>query len=142
MGTITSIDATHASVAFTYHNPTAHSGTVVLGDILATVPNSAASIYKTKELLTLSGITVTGGATVQAANGIHVDAYLGDVHVAAAPAIDALDALDASIVATGISGFTAYTLLDPVIIATSLAETSTSRLTRQPSRHSIPRRPI
>ena len=117
MGTITSIDSTHASVPFTYHNDTALSGTVVLGDILATVPNSAATIYKTKELLTLSGITVTGGATVQAANGIHVDAYLGDVHVTAAPAIDASDALDEeTMIADKYSGFSAYTLLDPVII--------------------------
>ena len=51
-------------MGFTYHNATAQSGTVVLGDILATVPNSAASIYKTNELLALSGITVTGGAAV------------------------------------------------------------------------------
>jgi hypothetical protein len=117
MGTITSIDSTHSTAGFTYHNATAHSGTVVLGDILATVPNSAAAIYKTKELLTLSGITVTGGATVQAANGIHVDAYLGDVHVTALPAIDASDALDAERVASGAaSGFSAYTLLDPAII--------------------------
>jgi hypothetical protein len=117
MGTITSIDSTHSSVGFTYHNATAHSGTVILGDILATVPNSAAAIYKTKELLTLSGITVTGSATVQAANGIHVDAYLGDVHVTALPAIDASDALDAQKVASGAaSGFSAYTLLDPAII--------------------------
>ena len=101
MGTITSIDSTHSTVSFIYHNGTAHSGTVILGDILATVPNSAATIYKTKELLALSGITVTGGATVQAANGIHVDAYLGDVHVTAAPAIDASDALDAQKVASG-----------------------------------------
>ena len=117
MGTITSVDSTHSTVSFTYHNATAHSGTVVLGDILATVPNSAATIYKTKELLALSGITVTGGATVQAANGIHVDAYLGDVHVTALPAIDASDALDAQKVASGAAtGFSAYTLLDPAII--------------------------
>jgi hypothetical protein len=117
MGAITSIDSTHSAVSFTYHNATAHSGTVVLGDILATVPNSAAVIYKTKELLALSGITVTGGATVQAANAIHVDAYLGDVHVTALPAIDASDALDAEKVASGAAtGFSAYTLLDPAII--------------------------
>ena len=117
MGTITSIDSTHSTVGFTYHNVSAHSGTVVLGDILATVPNSAAAIYKTKELLTLRDITVTGGAVVQAANGIHVDAYLGDVHVTALPAIDASDALDAQKVASGAAtGFSAYTLLDPAII--------------------------
>ena len=52
MGTITSIDSTHSSVVFAYHDATGHTGTLVLGDILATVPSSAASIYKTKELLT------------------------------------------------------------------------------------------
>ena len=119
MGTITSVDSTHSTVSFTYHNATAKSGTVILGDITATVPNSAAAIYKTKELLALSGITVNGGATVQAADGIHVDAYVGDVHVTALPAIDASDALDAQKVASGptvASGFPAYGLLDPAII--------------------------
>jgi hypothetical protein len=118
MGTITSVDSTHSTVSFTYHNATAKSGTVILGDITATVPNSAATIYKTKELLALSGITVNGGATVQAADGIHVDAYVGDVHVTALPAIDASDALDANTIANAPhnSGFTAYGLLDPAII--------------------------
>jgi N-acetylneuraminic acid mutarotase len=117
MGAVTANTAT-----FTYHNDTPLSGTVVLGDILASVPDSAATIYKSKELLTLSGISVTGGATVQAANGIHVDAYLGDVHVTAAPAIDASDALDALKVASGAAtGFSAYTLLDPAIIGNFVA---------------------
>jgi hypothetical protein len=118
VGSSFAIGAVAANTAtFTYHNDTPLSGTVVLGDILASVPDSAATVYKSKELLTLSGITVTGGATVQAANGIHVDAYVGDVHVTAAPAIDASDALDALKVASGAAtGFTAYTLLDPAII--------------------------
>ena len=117
MGAIVSIDSTHASVPFTYHNATAHSGTVVLGDVLARVPASASAIYKTTELLALGNITVSGGATVQAASGIHVDAYLGDVHVTAAPAIDASDALDEeAFIADKYTGFSAYTLLDPVIV--------------------------
>jgi hypothetical protein len=54
---------------------------------------------------------------VQPADGIHVDAYLGDVHVTALPAIDASDALDAEKVASGAAmGYSAYTLLDPAII--------------------------
>jgi len=54
---------------------------------------------------------------VLASDGIHVDAYLGDVHVTAAPVIDASDALDASKVAAGAwTGFSAYTLLDPALI--------------------------
>ena len=117
MGAITSIDSTHSSVTFTYHNATGHSGTIVLGDILADVPNSAASIYKTKQLLALSNISITGGGTVLPADGIHVDAYPGDVVVTAAPAIDASDALDAENVASGAyTGFSAYTLLDPAIV--------------------------
>jgi len=119
MGSITSVDSTHSTVSFTYHNATAKSGTVILGDITATVPSAANAIYKTKELLALSGITVNGGATVQAADGIHVDAYVGDVHVTALPAIDASDALDAQKVASGptvASGFSPYGLLDPAII--------------------------
>ena len=121
MGAVSSIDTTHASVVLTYHNAAAQGGggtrSVVLGDVLAVVPNNAATIYKTKELLALSNISITGGATVQAADGIHVNAYLGDVHVTAAPAIDASDALDEqTIIADKYSGFSAYTLLDPVII--------------------------
>ena len=117
MGPIVNIDSTHSSVAFTYHNGTAQSGTVVLGDVLARVPVSASAIYKTTELLALSNITVSGGATVQAASGIHVDAYLGDVHVTGAPAIDASDALDEeTFIANKYTGFSAYPLLDPVIV--------------------------
>src|SRR5205823_1668444 len=39
MGSITNVDATHATVSFTFHNDTVQNGTVVLGDILATVPD-------------------------------------------------------------------------------------------------------
>jgi hypothetical protein len=41
----------HSTVTFTWHNGTAQSGTVVLGD---NVPNSAANEYKGKEILGLS----------------------------------------------------------------------------------------
>ena len=121
MGTISSIDSTHASVPFTYHNAALQGAgggkTLTLGDITASVPTASATIYKTKELLALSNISITGGATVQAADGIHVDAYLGDVHVTALPAIDASDALDEqTMIANKYSGFSAYTLLDPAII--------------------------
>jgi hypothetical protein len=62
MGNITNIDATHATVTFSYHNSTAQRGTVVLGDILANVPSSAANLYRAKEILGLSAITVNGTA--------------------------------------------------------------------------------
>jgi hypothetical protein len=115
-GTPTMIDATHATVVFTYHNGTAQNGTVTLGGIVATVPNSAGSQYKAKELLTLSDITVNGAAfTGVAASAIHVNAYLGDV--TGNGTIDALDVATANNVATGVAtGLPAYTLLDPAIV--------------------------
>src|SRR5438309_1658268 len=80
MGSITGIDAMHATVLFTFHNSTAQNGTLVLGDILANVPDSAANQYKAKELLSLGSITVNGAAfTGVAAGGLHVNAYFGDV---------------------------------------------------------------
>jgi hypothetical protein len=116
MGSITNIDATHAAVIFTYHNGTAQNGSVVLGDILATVPNSAASFYKAKELLALSSITVNGAAfTGVAAGGVHLNAYFGDV--TGNGSIDGLDVATAATVAQGkATGFAAYQLLDPAIV--------------------------
>src|SRR5207245_2840655 len=43
MGTISNVDAAHSKVTFTWHNGTGLTGTVVLGDILGDVPNSAAN---------------------------------------------------------------------------------------------------
>jgi N-acetylneuraminic acid mutarotase len=106
-----------ASVAtFKFHNDVPQSGTVVLGDILADVPDSAAAHYKAKEILTLSGITVNSSPfTGVTADGVHVNAYFGDV--TGNGSIDALDVATANNVAQGLStGFGAYTLLDPAII--------------------------
>jgi parallel beta-helix repeat protein len=116
MGTPNPIDATHATVDFTYHNGTAQNGTVNMGSITANVPNSAGSQYKAKELLTLSDITVNGAAfTGVAASAIHVNAYFGDV--TGNGSIDALDVAFANSVAQGnATGFVAYPLLDPAII--------------------------
>src|SRR5262249_30433852 len=111
------INGSTATANFTYHNANAKSGTVVLGDIVAKVPDSAATSYKTKELLQSSAITVNSGATVLSANGVHVNAYLGDLVVTAGPVIDSQDALAANKVAIGVAtGFDAYQLLDPAII--------------------------
>jgi autotransporter-associated beta strand protein len=101
---------------FHYTNATAQNGTVVLGGIVASVPNSAGSLYKTKELLTLSNITVnTAAFTGVAASAIHVNAYLGDV--TGNGTIDALDVATANNVATGsATGFPSFTLLDPAIV--------------------------
>src|SRR5262249_46278575 len=47
---------------FVYHDATPQSGTVVLGDLSATVPSSAKSLYQVKELLTLGVVSSNGGA--------------------------------------------------------------------------------
>jgi hypothetical protein len=116
LGAPTIIDATHATANFQYTSTTPQSGTVVLGDIVAAVPDSAASKYKAKELLTLSSITVNGSPfTGVATSAVHVNAYFGDV--TGNGSIDALDVAFANNVARGAStGFDAYTLLDPAII--------------------------
>jgi hypothetical protein len=119
MGSVTSIDATHATAIFTFHNNTAQNGTVVLGDILANVPDAAANQYKAKELLHLGSITVNSlPFTGVAADGLHVNAYLGDV--TGNGSITALDVGTANTVAQGSPtspiGLAAYRLLDPAII--------------------------
>jgi hypothetical protein len=119
MGTPTTADATHATVTFTWHNSTAQSGTVVLGDILANVPNSAANQYKAKQLLGLGTITVNGAAfSGAAANSLDINAYLGDV--TGDGQITALDVATAGNVASGNStspiGLAAFPLVDPAAV--------------------------
>src|SRR4029077_16617752 len=119
MGTPISVDASHTTVTFTWHNVTAQSGTVVLGDILANVPNSAANQYKGKEILGLGSIAANGAAfTGVSASGLHVNAYLGDV--TGDGAIGGLDVATAGGVAAGNPpspiGLAAFRLVDPAII--------------------------
>src|SRR5262249_14286468 len=111
--------AMHATAIFAFHNNTAQNGTVVLGDILASVPDSAASQYKAKELLHLGSITVNGVPfTGVAADGLRMNAYLGDVK--GNGSITALDVATANTVAQGNPsspiGLAAYRLVDPAII--------------------------
>jgi hypothetical protein len=115
-GSPTLIDATHASANFHYHAATAHSGTSVLGDIIAVVPSSAAGAYKAMELLSILAVAINQGA-VKGAGGtsVHVNAYLGDV--TGDGKIDALDLATVYSAYQGRStGFAAYRLLDPVIV--------------------------
>jgi ELWxxDGT repeat protein len=120
MGTIQSSDASHSNVDFTWHNAAGLTGTVVLGDILGNVPNSAANLYKGKELLDLSNVTVNGSAMagLVTADGVHVNAYFGDV--TGDGTIDALDVATANTVAQGRPssplGLSAYKLVDPAIV--------------------------
>jgi hypothetical protein len=110
------MDQAHATASFQYMSTTPQSGTVILGDIVASVPDSAANKYKAKELLTLNNISVNGSAfTGVATSSLHENAYIGDVTGNAS--IDALDVAFANSVAQGnATGFGAYTLLDPAII--------------------------
>jgi hypothetical protein len=124
MGTAVSVDATHSTVTFTWHNAAAQSGTVVLGDILANVPNSAAKEYKGKEILVLSDIKVNGSDfTGVWANGLHVNAYFGDV--TGDGKISGLDVGTASAVASGSSsGLAAYKLVDPAVVGDIVGDAS------------------
>ena len=82
---------------FEYLSVTPESWTIVLVDILATVPNSAAANYKAKELLRL--VPDVNGAQVPrdaVASGVHVNAYLGGV--TGNGSIDALDVATAATV--------------------------------------------
>jgi N-acetylneuraminic acid mutarotase len=119
VGIPVTIDATHATVTFTWHNNVAQNGTVVLGDILATVPDSAANQYKSKEVLGLGSITTNGAVfTGVSASGLHVNAYLGDV--SGDGKISALDVAIGGDVAAGSPnshiGLAAYRLVDPAIV--------------------------
>jgi N-acetylneuraminic acid mutarotase len=105
------------TATFTFHNASPQSGMVVLGDILAAVPSAAVNLYKAKELLQLGNIAINHGAITGAvsANGVHVNAYGGDV--TGNGSIDALDVALADTVAQGKdTGFAAYPLLDPAIV--------------------------
>ncbi len=116
-GTFTLISNVSGVATFDFHDANAQSGMVVLGDILAVVPDSAKNQYKAKELLQLGNIVVNGNANsgTVSANGVHVNAYLGDV--TGDGKISGLDTLTANQVATGAAtGFAAYKFLDPVII--------------------------
>jgi hypothetical protein len=112
----TSSDSTHATASFHYTSTTAQNGTVVVGDIVVSVPASAGSVYKAKELLQLGSVTVNSAAFAGAvANAVHVNAYFGDV--SGNGTIDGLDVATATNLAQGKdTGFAAYQLLDPAIV--------------------------
>ncbi len=102
---------------------------LVLGDLTAVVPSGAGAaalgLYQVKDLLQLGAIVINKGAGPGAisANGVHVNAYLGDVN--GDKIIDGLDKLAADSVAQGhASGFSAYVQLDPAIIGDVAGDTS------------------
>jgi N-acetylneuraminic acid mutarotase len=109
----------NGSVTFTWHNSAGLSGNVVLGDILANVPNSAANLYRAKELLTLTSITLNGAAfTGITSPSVHVNAYFGDL--SGDGQITGLDLAIAGNVAAGAPpspiGLAAYKQVDPGLV--------------------------
>src|SRR5207237_8305805 len=107
--------STAATAKFSYHNNTPQSGKVVLGDILANVPDSAKASYKLKDPLQFSTILVNGAPfTGIGAAGIHVNAYFGDV--SGDGLIGAADVNPLFNVALGnATGFGPYSQLDPAM---------------------------
>src|SRR5208282_132762 len=80
------------------------SAVVRLGGLVATVPNSAASLYKSKALLHWSGVTLNGGAmTALGDDSVEVVAYFGDAAASANGSLSAGDGSDISAVSTGIN---------------------------------------
>ncbi len=112
--TLQSNSAGVASFAFQSSSPL--NGTITLGYVLAQVPNSAATSYKSKALLHLGNIVIHGSSTTAANDdGIEAVAYLGDV--AGTGSFSPLDAALIGQVAVGIdTGFSAFEQLDPAII--------------------------
>ncbi len=112
---------------FTFHDANPQSGTVVLGDIAALVPNSAKAFYQVKEQLLIGSIVLNHGAItgVLGSSGLHVNAYFGDVNASGGSTpIDGADALEMDDVAQGrASGFHAFRQLDPVIVGDVAGDT-------------------
>ncbi len=114
-GTFTLLSNTGGVASFDFQSGTPLSGTITLGYLLAQVPNSAASSYKSKSLLHLSNIVINGTTTAVNSDGIEAVAYLGDV--AGTGSFSPLDAALISEIAVGIdSDFSAFEQLDPSII--------------------------
>ena len=126
-GATMSLDGTSTpgSAIFDFSSPTAlATGAVRLGSLVATVPNSAAALYKSKALLHFSSMQINGSSTgIVGDDAVEVVGYFGD-----ATGDGSLSGGDASLisrVATGvdnnpatgvIGGFSAYQLADPALI--------------------------
>ncbi len=114
------ITNTGGLATFQYNDASAASLTpsnpLVLGDLIAVVPNTAANLYETRELLQLSNVIINGTqGNAVSAGGLHVNAYLGDVN--GDGKVNGLDKLEVNQVAIGAAtGFNAYAQVDPVVI--------------------------
>ena len=101
-------------------SPALHPIPVTVGFLMATVPGGTAANptpYKAKDLLHLSAASLNGGAIPAATDdGLHLVAYPGDANGDGAYSGD--DALKITrVVLQTDNGFTAYPLVDPVIVA-------------------------
>jgi hypothetical protein len=104
-----------------YSGPSLPKGTQTpIGYLTATVPGGSTAQptpYKAKDLLTLSNLMLNGGAIpAVGGNALHVVAYVGD-----ADGSGSYSASDAVLITRTLlntdTGFTAYPLVDPVIVA-------------------------
>ncbi len=116
-----------AILDFSSPTPLTQTGAVRLGGLVATVPNSAASIYKSKALLHWSAVSLSntsGSIPVEGGDAVEINAYFGD-----ALGSGALTGGDASLIsglaggfdtstANGtLGGYSAYPFGDPVILS-------------------------
>ena len=116
-GSTVSIDLSTPGVAvLTFTSPTAlPGGLFTFANLVASVPN--ASPYASKEDLVLGNMSLNGGAIPATdQDGVHVVAYLGDT-----TGNGGYSGLDASLIARVVAnidtGFAAFPLLDPTIMA-------------------------
>jgi hypothetical protein len=113
--------STPGQAVLEYSGPALPSGKAIpIGYIVATVPAGTASSptpYKAKDLLHLSGFALNAGAIpVTTSDAVHLVAYVGDAD--GNGAYSSSDAVLATrVVLQTDSGFTAYPLVDPTIVA-------------------------
>jgi fibronectin-binding autotransporter adhesin len=102
-----------------YAGPALTGTSTPIGFITASVPNSsaAAPIYRAKDILHLSSPSINGGSVpVTTSDGLHLVAYVGDGD--GNGSYSSADAVLVTRVALQTdAGFTAYPLVDPVIVA-------------------------
>jgi hypothetical protein len=93
------------------------NGPVTIGELVATIPNTAGQqIYKAKEVLAISGASGDGTLPLVGASGIQLVAYPADASGDGAYAGND-GSLIGSVAGGQDTGFAAYPLVDPVIVA-------------------------